>query len=37
MLQKKAVEEKRIVKLVNEDIKDQVKATEEQLALAQNT
>ena len=34
LLQKKAGEEKRVVRLVYEDIKDQVKGTEEQLALA---
>ena len=37
LLQKKAGEEKRVVRLIYEDIKDQVKGTEEQLALAQTT
>ncbi len=37
LLQKKSGEEKRVVKLVQEDLKEQVKATEEQLNLAQTT
>lgn len=37
LVNKKATEEKRVVKLVCEDIKDQIKQAEEQFAIAQNT